>query len=149
VRLLSGRARRWLRRLLDWMTDRLSDGPEPPPRLALEVAMFRRHSPNADHGRWSEFAAKLARNSYRDGFQRGLEWAERDWTLDSKDPEQLMEAAAQDWTLPEAQVRFDRLLDLLDPYDGGLSPEDQERVRAAIQSGLPVHLRRDDEPRRE
>jgi len=75
------------------------DGPETPKRLPDMVLAFTVAYPRATKAEWIGFARKLADESYRSGWTRGFEWAERD--LDRRDPvvdpEVLMENEGQDW----------------------------------------------------
>ena len=86
VALLHRAVERWL--------GRHYEGPEPPRRLAEIVRHFARLRPRAMQREWIEFAAEHARECYRTGYLRGLEWAERD--LDRReptvDPEDLVRA---------------------------------------------------------
>ena len=106
-----------LRRLVEKMVGRFYEGPEPPPRIAEEVIAFRRLYPDASVNEWSAFTQRIAENSYRDGFVRGFEWAERD--LDSKpkdDPDVLFEQMQHAWApSDDPDVRLAMMLG--DPHD--------------------------------
>lgn len=60
------------------------EGPDPPGRLKQIVIDFANSHPKATRKQWVAFCSKLADDSYRDGYTRGFEWAERD--LDRRDP---------------------------------------------------------------
>lgn len=65
---------------------------------------FAAANPEATRGEWAEFAARLAANSYREGYARGFEWAERDLDkLSVGDPALIAEAQRHDfeWHAPE------------------------------------------------
>lgn len=107
-----------IRNMLErWLT-RFHEGPEPPVRIVEEVTLFRITNPTATIDEWSEFAARLAGNAYRQGYARGYEWTERD--LDARpldDPEVLAEAMRHDWSLAEHDARMHELLRNGDPND--------------------------------
>ena len=97
------RLQRWMRNLAERFATRYYEGPEPPDRLIEQVLAFAQAHPTANRGEWMGFAAALARSSYRSGYVRGLEWAERDLDkLDMGDPERLAEQQAHDfeWHAP-------------------------------------------------
>ncbi len=96
--------RRWLRNYLERWLGRYYEGPEPPPRLVQEVRLFAALHPHASPAEWKDFAARLAQNSYRDGFIRGEEWNERMWPGPSTEPELLAEAAPYNWSYPEERL---------------------------------------------
>lgn len=124
------RAGRWLVRQLERLLGRYYEGPTPPRRLAEEARLFRVMYPCAGPDEWEAFAARLAASSYRDGFVRGFEWNERDWSGPADDPERLAEATAHDWSLAEADPRLENVLLLgTDPGDplAALPPLEREQ----------------------
>lgn len=92
-------ARKFLRNLWERWRHRYYEGPEAPDRLSQVVLEFAAINGKATKGEWIEFAAGLARESYRSGYVRGHEWAERD--LDRRDPlmdpEVVAEHEGHDW----------------------------------------------------
>lgn len=69
---------RAIKRAAEKVAGRYYEGPEPPARLLAQVGEFANLNPKATRAGWAEFARKLAAAAYRDGYQRGYEWAERD-----------------------------------------------------------------------
>ncbi len=72
------------RRIYEKLRSMYYEGPEPPDRLAQIVVDFANSHPKANRKQWVAFAVAIAGDSYRDGYMRGLEWAERD--LSRRDP---------------------------------------------------------------
>lgn len=96
---------RFLRNLVERVRKRYYEGPEPPPRLAQEVRVFAALHPQATAEEWKDFAALHASIAYRDGFTRGLEWAERLWPGPAEDPEVVAERLAHDFSLSESYLQ--------------------------------------------
>ena len=96
---------RFLRNVVDRIRKRYYEGPEAPVRLGQEVRLFVLHHPDATIEEWKAFAKRLAENSYRDGFTRGLEWNERLWPGPATEPELLAEMNRHDWSYPEDRLR--------------------------------------------
>jgi hypothetical protein len=69
VRLLRNAAEKFARKFYE--------GPAPPERLLALVVEFANHNPKATRADWVGFGKRLAAQAYRDGYQRGWEWAER------------------------------------------------------------------------
>lgn len=90
---------RMVRNVAEKLLGRFYEGPAAPSRLAEQVAAFAVMNPKATREEWSVFTTRLAIGSYRDGFTRGFEWAERDLDqLKLGDPELLAEAETRDFT---------------------------------------------------
>lgn len=96
---------RWVR---DWIEKRLTrfyEGPQPPERLDTMVDYFASTNPRATRDEWAEFAKAHARETYRSGYVRGIEYVERDPdeqrvlkdALDDRVPGQLADALDSDW----------------------------------------------------
>lgn len=95
---------RILRNAAEKLLKRYYEGPEPPMRLAQQVAEWAWMHPKATRAEWAAFAVRFAHGAYRDGFVRGFEWAERDLDrLQLGDPERLAELEAHDfvWHSPD------------------------------------------------
>jgi len=105
-------------RLVEKWLGRYYEGPEPPRRLGEELRLWAALNPDVDRAAVVGYAACLVDAAYRDGFVRGYDWQERGWTGPGVDPEALAEAAAQDWSLADANPRVRRIL------DAGYDPDD-------------------------
>lgn len=92
---------RFLSRVAEKLAGRYYEGPSTPPRVHDEVRVFAALHPNATAEEWATFARRHADIAYRDGFTRGLEWAERLWPGPAEDPEVIAEREAHDFSLPE------------------------------------------------
>lgn len=97
--------RRFIRDLGQRLAGTYYEGPTPPPRLEQEVRLFAATCRDATVDDWKQFSIRLAEAAYCDGFNRGLEWAERLWPGPADDPEVLAEAAQHNWSLPEERLR--------------------------------------------
>jgi hypothetical protein len=73
--------------LVEWALGRWYEGPEPPRRLVEHVIEFTNDNPNANRGEWIRFARTLAAESYKLGWSRGYEYAERGDQFRDVDPE--------------------------------------------------------------
>jgi hypothetical protein len=98
---------RLLRNLWQRARGTFYEGPEPPERLTRMAYEFTRVHQKATRSEWLVFAVKLAEESYRSGYMRGLEWAERD--LDRRDPQMPPEEAIKhmkghDWAWSAGDV---------------------------------------------
>lgn len=94
---------RMLRNVVEKLLTRFYEGPQPPQRISEQVVAFALMHPQATREEWAQFTTRLAAGSYRDGFTRGFEWAERDLDrLDHGDPERVAELEAHDfvWHAP-------------------------------------------------
>ena len=74
---------RWLARVAERLARRYYEGPEPPPRLALQVQSFMVLHPRATSLEWARFAVGHGDECYRSGFVRGLERSVRDLAVRS------------------------------------------------------------------
>lgn len=140
---------RWLKDKLGRVVDRFRgtfyEGPEPPPRLAESVKLFRLYYPDATPEQWEKFAVRLANNTYRDGFIRGWEWLQRGWEGPDIEPEQLAEIQSHDWSLAASNPDWQRMLQM--GYDPSsplrrLSPEQRRAVVETFQGAgrFPVEI---------
>lgn len=77
--------------------DRFYEGPEPPERLEAEVIAFANAFPNATRAQWVEFASQQSGESYRSGFMRGFENAEREPVDPSVDPDAIADLLDPTW----------------------------------------------------
>jgi hypothetical protein len=94
---------RLFRNAIEKLLGRFYEGPSAPERLSEQVVAFAVMNPGATREEWAIFATRLAVGSYRDGFTRGFEWAERDLDrLDLGAPERIAELDAHDfdWHAP-------------------------------------------------
>jgi hypothetical protein len=134
---------RWCRDLLERLLGRYKEGPDPPPRLADDVHLFRLRSPGPPtEEEWAAFAERLAERAYRDGYARGVHWLERSWDGPALGPEKVLEleASAADRLFPEGarpSVKTAREVH-----------EVHEAIYRAAAAGIDVHLERPLIPRR-
>lgn len=98
VKILSERAEKWLRARAEKWLGSFYDGPEPPERFDVMVEEFVRIYPNATRFEWMRFAVSHAREAYRAGYVRGVEYVERepDWRPDLP-PEVLADHIDPNW----------------------------------------------------
>ncbi len=78
---------RLLRNVWERLFGKFYDGPEPPERLTQMVQLFMIAHPFATRQQWAQFASKHSGETYKSGYVRGFEWAERD--LDRKPTDHL------------------------------------------------------------
>jgi hypothetical protein len=90
---------RFIKKAAEKIASRYYEGPQPPERLLAQVGEFANLNPRATRAEWAEFARKLAAAAYRDGYQRGYEWVERDEepTYKRLPPELIAEQDDPDW----------------------------------------------------
>lgn len=125
------RVGRLIRNLLERLAGKYYEGPAPPRRLYEEVRVFRAMYPLASPDEWQAFALRLAQGAYQDGFIRGREWEERAWEGPEVDPEDLLEATNDDWSLAGSTPQLDAMiLHGQDPEDPlfGASPVQREEI---------------------
>lgn len=111
--MIADRVKRWVRRFLEKKVDRYYEGPNPPARLRQEALAFANLRPNATIAEWVEEATKLAEQSWREGWVRGVEHVERDPEpfRDDIPPDLVMDMIDRNWrdsppvSLPEALRR--------------------------------------------
>lgn len=132
------RLARFVRDLLERLLGRFHEGPEPPPRLAEEVRLFRSlatHTPTEEE--WEVFAARLAERAYHDGFVRGTHWLERSWPGPEVTPERLLEEQAHQQKL----IDDPRWRDTLDkPMRSRQVREFHDQIAQAALIGIDVHI---------
>lgn len=122
---------RMIRNIAERLLGRFYEGPAAPPRLAEQVAAFAVMNPKATREEWATFATRLAIGSYRDGFTRGFEWAERDLDrLDFGDPERVAELEAHDfeWHAP-AHLTSTQLAERVEGEFYETLPDDEAKAR--------------------
>ena len=87
------------RGILERLAGIWAEGPEPPARLGEMVVAFANDRPHATRAEWVEYAQGLARESYRSGYTRGVERAERQFwsSMPSVLPEDVADALDPDW----------------------------------------------------
>lgn len=88
---------KWLRKRVEKWLDRYYEGPEVPPRFSQYVIDFMHVYPQATKRQWLQFALRLAEESYKSGFVRGFENAERDESEPEIDPDVLADATMPGW----------------------------------------------------
>lgn len=90
---------KWLRERLERFLGRYEEGEDPPARIREQVIVFASMNPKATRIEWVDFAATLAEESYRSGYIRGVEWAERDplATRPGDTPEAIADALDPSW----------------------------------------------------
>jgi len=54
------------------------EGPEPPMRYAEQVKAFAAMNRGCTVDEWAAFCVRMAHRAYREAYQRGYEWRERD-----------------------------------------------------------------------
>lgn len=124
------RFQRLMRNLWERMRGRYYEGPDAPPRLGEAVKTFAAMHPRASRKQWIDFATHIASESYKSGYVRGLEWAERD--LDRRDPgidpELLAANERHDMSWVGLQPDDEQIADIQERYAdvyAHLSPEEQ------------------------
>ena len=100
-----------LRKLQQKRRNTYYEGPKAPVRIREEIRLFSIANIGATPEEWAKFTESIACHSYEDGFTRGYEWLQRGW--DRKPDatlERVAEAERHDWSLAEADPRYDKLL---------------------------------------
>lgn len=126
---------RFLRDLWERIRGTFREGPDPPPRLAEEVRLFRclaKEAPTEEE--WEAFAAGLADRAYRAGFVRGYHWLERSWDGPPVSPERILELEAH-----HRHLAVDPAV-LADPMSARDVHVFHERIARAAAAGIDVHL---------
>ena len=96
---------KWLRKRVEKWLDRYYEGPETPPRFSQYAIDFMHVYPQATKRQWLQFSLRLAEESYKSGFVRGFENAERDENEPEIDPDVLADATMPGWrTRPMSTV---------------------------------------------
>jgi hypothetical protein len=83
---------RFFRRMAEKLFGTWKEGIEPPDRLGDMVITFANMHPHATRQDWVVFATFHAREAYRSGYLRGVEYAEREDDEPGLDPDVLMDA---------------------------------------------------------
>lgn len=135
-----------IRRTTERALGRYYEGPEPPKRLRQVAEEFVATHPKATRSEWLEMAVSLAEAAYKEAYDRGLGWADRD--LDRRDPvddpEALAEIEAHDWDWTGGAPTSDETADqsvegdlrYVQPDERGMMPpEDEDDGRGAEGSG--------------
>lgn len=130
---------RFLRNIFERLLKRYYEGPTPPVRISQGVNAFAVFNRGATVADWMAFATSYAEECYRAGYQRGLEWAERD--LDRRDPvadpELLEDKRRHGWSWVDLAPDENEVRRIVqrDPY-AHLSPE--QRLLALDSIGRQV-----------
>lgn len=115
-------AKKWLQKVLEKAASKFYEGPEPPKRIWEQVRLFKMATRPDDIDAWEDFAVEFAQACYRDGWQRGFEWAERDLDARPKDdPDVLAEQIRHAWSLsddPKIASALEAGIDPTDPLAG-------------------------------
>lgn len=103
---------RWFRNLREKLFGKFYEGPEPPERIGEIVIVYANTFPAATRADWVRFAADHAREAYRAGYVRGVEYIERDpeerVILTQLDPDVVADALSPDWRWsPEVELQGD------------------------------------------
>lgn len=116
---------RWVRNRLEHFLERYYEGPDPPARIGEAVIIFANLNPLATRAQWTQFAAEQARESYKAGWLRGIEYVERDpdWhpTLP---PEIVADMMDPHWRDPERGISLEGNLSYVVPDEF----EDENKV---------------------
>jgi len=88
---------KWLRKRVEKWLNRYYEGPEVPPRFFQYAIDFMHTYPAATKRQWLQFSLRLAEESYKSGFVRGFENAERDESEPEIDPDVLADATMPGW----------------------------------------------------
>ena len=67
-----------LKRTSEKLWGRWYEGHEPPGRLEQQVAIWARAHPRATRVEWAAYALSLGHASWREAWERGFQWAERE-----------------------------------------------------------------------
>lgn len=137
------RAGRWIRNLVERFLRRYYEGPQAPPRLHEELAVWWALNPDAEDSTRIGYVTALLEAAYRDGFVRGYEWQERGWEGPAEDPERLAEAMEHDWSLAESNPRVRRILE--DGYDAddplaNVAAPDRRRFMEMLTSAPDLYV---------
>lgn len=93
--------KKFLFKLAEQYVDRFYEGLQAPPRIAATILEFKRSHPNATPDQWEAFATAFAGRSWREGFVRGFENAERDPKLRDQwkrlPPDAIADREHPDW----------------------------------------------------
>ena len=113
MKILSDRARAWVRKLLERWLDRFSEGPDAPQRTKDMVVAFANSNPRATRADWVRFSQEHAAEAWRAGYLRGVEYVERDPELWRPRLPPEVSASAQDpgWSLDENPFALDGVPD--------------------------------------
>jgi hypothetical protein len=112
------RVQRWVRGWAERMLRRSYEGPEPPKRLEQEYRLFLLQHPLASPDEVHEHAIRFAEESYRAGWTRGYEAAQRE-----------EEPGVHDWVIPEGEHVARALAAGADPNDPLAFVEPEELAR--------------------
>jgi len=142
-----------IRKILHKLLGRYYEGPRPPPRLVEEFRLWENLNDTCARETLVGYAAFLINQAYRDGFVRGYEWQERGWEGPAIEPEQLIEAETQDWSLADQNPRVRHILDNgcdpEDPLANVASPDKRRFVEAMARANgrwaLPYEITHEDE----
>lgn len=111
------------------------EGPNPPERLLAMVEAFAKAYPHATRGEWIGFAAEQAREAYKAGWVRGIEYVERDpdWHPDLP-PEIIADMLDPDWRT-ERGIFLDEELAFVVPEEHDEVEELRGQIEAANRTG--------------
>jgi hypothetical protein len=103
---------RWWRKIRDALQARYYEGPQPPRRLNEIVLVFANEHPTATRLEWITFAIEHARESYRTGWIRGMEYTERSpeeqEAIRNADPDAVADGLDPDWRWqPAVNLQYD------------------------------------------
>lgn len=107
---------RAVRKLAEKVAGTFREGPNPPDRLRRAAEEFAAAHPKATRRQWLVFASAHAASSYRSGYLRGYEWAEREPGPTSDDVERAAalladEEHGREWVPFEGPTEAAMLLD--------------------------------------
>jgi hypothetical protein len=103
---------RWWRKVRESLQARYYEGPHPPRRLNEIVLAFANEHPAATRLEWVTFAIEHARETYRTGWVRGMEYTERSpeerTAIRTADPDAAADMLDPDWKWqPAINLEYD------------------------------------------
>lgn len=109
IRLLTTRAKRWIRHLLERLLGIFYEGEQPPERLREIVTTWANNHPNATRADWLAMMEEWGDEVYRTAYQRGIEYVERDPTFwKDIDPDAIADEVDPNWRWrPEVKLEGD------------------------------------------
>ncbi len=117
---------KFIHRMSDKWFGKWYEGPEPPARMGEMLLAWAEANPRATREEWLEVASRASAESYRSGYVRGYEHAERVPTTPSPTPDEVADAVDPGWREREGGISLGEG-DLVVPVE---QAEEEMMVRA-------------------